>query len=64
VSSGVKGGTVHGATDEVGYKTGQDKPYYSDLHATILQQFGLDYKKTTISVLGRTMKLVVKGQDL
>jgi hypothetical protein len=59
---GVKGGTVHGATDEVGYKAEQDRHYYSDLHATILRQLGLDYKKMTIGVLGRTMKLVEEGQ--
>ncbi len=32
---GVKGGTVHRATDEVGYKAKQDRRYHSDLHATI-----------------------------
>src|SRR6185437_6040242 len=53
---GIKGGTVHGATDEFGYKAEQDRHYYSDLHATILRQLGLDYKKLTINVLGRTMK--------
>src|SRR4029077_6769159 len=42
---GVKGGVVHGATDEVGYQAVENKHYYSDLHATILQQLGLDYKK-------------------
>ncbi len=59
---GVKGGTVHGATDEVGYKAEQNPHYYSDLHATILRQLGLDHKKLTIGVLGRTMKLVEDGQ--
>jgi len=58
---GVKGGTVHGATDEVGYKAVQNPHYYSDLHATILQQLGLDYKKMKLRVLGRTMKLVEEG---
>ena len=42
---GVKGGVVHGATDDVGYKAVENPHYYSDLHATILQQLGLDYKK-------------------
>ena len=35
--------------------------YYSDLHATILQQLGLDYKKMELAVLGRTMRLVEEG---
>jgi hypothetical protein len=58
---GVKGGTVHGATDEFGYKAVENRHYYSDLHATILRQLGLDYKKMEISVIGRTMKLVEEG---
>jgi hypothetical protein len=55
---GVKGGTVHGATDEVGYQAVEHRHYYSDLHATILRQLGLDFKKMEIQVLGRTMRLV------
>jgi hypothetical protein len=58
---GVKGGRVHGATDDYGYKAEKDPHYYSDLNATILRQLGLDYKKMTIGVLGRTMKLVEEG---
>jgi hypothetical protein len=55
---GIKGGTVHGATDEVGYQAVEHRHYYSDLHATILQQLGLDFKKMEIPVFGRTMRLV------
>jgi len=58
---GVKGGIVHGATDEVGYKAVEKPHYYSDLHATILRQLGLDYKKMEIPVVGRTMRLVEEG---
>jgi hypothetical protein len=57
----VKGGVVHGATDEFGYQAVQDAHYYSDLHATILRQLGLDYKKLTIQVGGQTVKLVEEG---
>ena len=39
----------------------EDRHYYSDLHATILQQLGLDYTKMEIPVFGRTMKLVEEG---
>ncbi len=59
--AGVKGGTVHGATDEVGYTAVEKRHYYSDLHATILKQLGLDYKKMELEVIGRTMKLVEEG---
>ncbi len=58
---GVQGGVVHGATDEVGYQAVEHRHYYSDLHATILRQLGLDYKKMTLPVLGRTMRLVEEG---
>jgi hypothetical protein len=55
---GVKGGVVHGATDDVGYKAVESPHYYSDLHATILHLLGLDHEKMEIQVLGRTMRLV------
>jgi len=58
---GVKGGIVHGATDDVGFQAVEHRHYYSDLHATILQQMGLDYKKMEIPVFGRTMRLVEEG---
>ena len=59
---GVKGGIVHGATDDVGYKAVESPHYYSDLHATILHQLGLDHAKMEIPVLGRTMRLVEKEE--
>ena len=58
---GIKGGTVHGATDEFGFKAVENRHYYSDLHATILHQLGLDYKKMQIEVRGVTQKLVEEG---
>jgi hypothetical protein len=59
---GVKGGIIHGATDQYGYKAVDNRHYYSDLHATILQQMGIDYKKMELPVFGRTMRLVEDGQ--
>lgn len=58
---GIKGGTIHGATDDVGYKAEQDPHYYSDLHATILRQLGLDHKHMEVTVLGRPVRLVEEG---
>jgi hypothetical protein len=58
---GIKGGVVHGATDDVGYKAVENRHYYSDLHATILRQLGLDHKKMEFHALGRTMRLVEDG---
>ena len=58
---GIQGGVVHGGTDEVGYKAVESPHYYSDLHATILHQLGLDPKKMEAQALGRTMRLVEEG---
>ena len=58
---GVKGGVVHGATDEVGYHAVESRHYYSDLHATILHQMGLDYKRMEFKAIGRTFRLVEEG---
>jgi hypothetical protein len=39
---GIKGGVVHGATDEIGFHAVEDRHYITDIHATVLQQLGLD----------------------
>jgi hypothetical protein len=39
---GIKGGVVHGATDEIGYHAVVDRHYVTDVHATLLHQLGLD----------------------
>ena len=45
---GIKGGTVHGATDELGFHAVQDRHYVTDLHATVLHQLGLDPRKLEV----------------
>jgi uncharacterized protein (DUF1501 family) len=42
---GIKGGVVHGATDEIGFHAVEDRHYVTDVHATILKQLGLDSRK-------------------
>ena len=61
---GIKGGVVHGGTDEVGYKAMDSPHYYSDLHATILHQLGLNHKRMEVQTLGRTMRLVEDGRPI
>ena len=39
---GIKGGVVHGATDELGYHAAENRHYVTDIHATALHQLGLD----------------------
>ncbi len=58
---GVKGGTVHGATDDVGYKAVEDPHYYSDLHATILRQMGINHRALELTIQGRPVRLVEEG---
>src|SRR5262245_46934928 len=42
---GFQAGHVHGATDEVGYKSVENRVSVQDLHATLLHQLGLDHTK-------------------
>ena len=49
------------ATDEVGYQAVQDRHYCSDIHATIVNQLGLDYKKMQFQSMGRTFHLIEEG---
>ena len=44
---GFRAGYVHGATDEVGYRAAEKRVSVPDLHATVLQQLGLDHNKLT-----------------
>ncbi|MBL8856657.1 MAG: DUF1501 domain-containing protein [Planctomycetaceae bacterium] len=45
---GVRGGTVHGSTDEIGFHAVEDRHYVTDIHATILHQLGLDSRRLEI----------------
>lgn len=44
---GIKGGTIHGASDEWSYKAVQDVTYGYDLHATVLHLLGIDHERLT-----------------
>jgi len=54
---GVKGGVVHGATDDYGWNAVEDKVHVHDLHATILHLMGIDHKKLTYRYGGRDYRL-------
>ena len=45
---GIKGGVVHGATDEIGFHAVENRHYVTDIHATILKQLGLDSRRLEI----------------
>jgi hypothetical protein len=58
---GIKGGVIHGSTDEVGFNAVEDRVYVSDLLATILQQMGLNHEDLTAVVNHRPVRLVEQG---
>ena len=45
---GVRGGLIHGATDELGFHATENRHYVTDLHATVLNQLGLDNRQLEI----------------
>ena len=54
---GVKGGIVHGATDEHGVAAVENRMHFHDLHATILHLLGLNHEKLTYKYAGRDFRL-------
>jgi hypothetical protein len=54
---GVRGGYVHGATDEFGFAAAENKVHVHDLHATILRLLGFDHEKLTFRYSGRDFRL-------
>jgi hypothetical protein len=54
---GVKGGHVHGATDEFGFQAVENRVHVHDLHATILHLLGFDHTKLTYRYGGRDFRL-------
>jgi hypothetical protein len=54
---GVRGGFIHGATDEFGYKAIENKVEIHDLHATLLHLLGVDHTRLTFRFGGRDMRL-------
>ena len=60
---GVKGGYVHGATDEFGFAAAEKPVHVHDLHATLLHLLGFDHEKFTFRSAGRDFRLTdVHGQ--
>ena len=44
---GIKGGTVYGATDELGHKAVENRVSVQDFHATVLHSLGLNFRDLT-----------------
>ena len=54
---GVRGGYVHGATDEFGFKAVEQRVHVHDLHATLLKLLGFDHERFTYRWAGRDFRL-------
>jgi uncharacterized protein (DUF1501 family) len=54
---GIKGGVVHGDTDEFSYNITQDPVHVRDFQATIMHLFGIDHEKFTYKYQGLDMRL-------
>ena len=55
--AGVKGGIVHGATDEHGLRAVERPVHVHDFHATILHLMGFDHERLTFRHAGRDYRL-------
>ena len=54
---GIKGGVVHGETDEFSYNIVKNPVHLRDLQATLLHQFGIDDQRFTYKYQGLDQKL-------
>jgi uncharacterized protein (DUF1501 family) len=54
---GVRGGTVHGETDDFSYNVAKDPAHVNDLNATVLHCLGIDHAKFTFKFQGLDQRL-------
>jgi hypothetical protein len=54
---GIKGGVVHGETDDFSYNIVRDPVHVRDFQATILHLFGIDHERLTFPYQGLDQKL-------
>jgi hypothetical protein len=60
---GVKGGTMYGESDELGFSVAQNKVSVHDLQATLLHQLGFNHERLTYRFQGRDYRLTdVEGE--
>ncbi len=58
---GIQGGTIYGATDEIGLHAVENPVHVNDLHATILHLMGIDHLRLTYRHSGRDERLTDVG---
>ena len=57
VGGGITPGITWGETDEIGYAPVQGKTSIQDVHATILNQLGMNHEQLTYQFQGRPFRL-------
>jgi hypothetical protein len=55
--AGIRGGIVHGATDELGYAAVENTCTVHDLHATMMHQLGIEHDSFSVKFQGLDAKL-------
>ena len=55
--AGIKGGHIHGVTDEYGFNIAEGAVAVHDIQATILHQLGIDHEKLVYRFQGRRFRL-------
>jgi hypothetical protein len=55
--AGIKGGLMHGESDDLGFSVARDRVHVHDLQATILHLLGLDHERLTYRFQGRDYRL-------
>lgn len=60
---GIRGGKVIGSTDEIGFRTAEDRVHIHDFHATVLTLLGLDHKRLTYFFQERDQRLTDVGGE-
>ena len=61
---GIRGGTVVGATDEIGLRAVERRAHVHDIHATILALMGLDHEKLTYLHNGRNERPTINDGEV
>ncbi|MFN9552256.1 MAG: DUF1501 domain-containing protein, partial [Pirellulaceae bacterium] len=54
---GIRAGSIHGTTDELGYNVATGGVHVHDLHATMLHLLGIDHERLTYKFQGRRYRL-------
>ena len=60
---GIRGGYVHGRTDEIGWAPVEEALHVGDLHATMLHLFGLDHRRLSFPYQGLEQRLTTVARQ-